>query len=122
MNKTKRVAVIGLLCIGTSALSFGDIFQTIGSDDWSATYNASTALFGAVFQQGGYNLQSGFPTAGAAIGGTVANNTATPFTLTYDPTTAQATATLTVGEDGTLTIPALTLAPAGGVSITSVSR
>jgi PEP-CTERM motif len=114
MNKTKRVAAIGLLCIGTSALSFGDIFQTIGANDWDETYNANTALFSAVFEQGGYNLQSGFPSAGATIGGTVANNAATPFTLTYDPTTAQATATLTVGEDGTLSIPALTLSLAGG--------
>jgi hypothetical protein len=111
MNRTKRVLAISLLGVGTAALSFGDVFQSLDSADWNATYNSSTALFGAVVQQGGSTLESGFPTGVGAAGTPFASGTEEAFTLLYDPTTGAAS--LTVGSD-TFSASTLTVAEAGG--------
>ena len=115
MNRTKRVLAISLLGVGTAALSFGDIFTALDSADWNATYNSSTALFGAVIQQGGSSLQSGFPTGAGAAGTPFTSGSEEAFTLTYDPSTGAAS--LTVGSDATISASTLTVAPAGGTSV-----
>jgi len=113
MNGTKRFVAIGLLCAGTSALSFGETFQSLDSADWNATYNASTALFGAVIQQDQSSLDSGLPpgsgTSGAAVFG---NGVSEDFTLNYDPSTGATS--LIVGSNPELDFTTLTVAAAGG--------
>jgi hypothetical protein len=112
MIRIKQIAAIGLLCIGTSGLSFGEIFQPVDSTTWNATYNSGMALFGAVIQQGGSSLQSGFPTGSGTSGAAFTNDVQEAFTLLYDPSSGLAS--LTVGSDTISGVQTLTVAPAGG--------
>jgi hypothetical protein len=113
MNRTKRAAAIGLLCIGTSALSFGDFsFTSLDPDAWNNTYTADTSLFGAIIQQSGYSLQSGLPSGNGNLGTAFTSGAGEDFNLTYDPVSQ--TASLTIGNDATLTVGAPAVAIAGG--------
>jgi hypothetical protein len=112
MNRTKRVVAIGLLCLGTTGLSFGDVFEALDSADWNATYTPSTALFGAVVQQGGAILQSGFPTGTVTPGNTFVSGTPQTFTLSYDPSSGLAS--FSIGSYTISDLPTLSVAPAGG--------
>jgi hypothetical protein len=115
MNKTKRVAAIGLLCVGTSALSFGDVFQSLDPIPWGETYNSNTALFGAEIQQGGANLESGFP--GSSVSGTpFTSGDDETFSLTYTSGPDSGLATLTIDDvlgPISITTPLLSLAGGG---------
>lgn len=111
MNGTTRFAVIGLLCAGTSALSFGETFQSINSTDWNATYNANTALFSAVVQQNQASVESGMTGPVKTGAFNFGNGTEQDFTLTYDPSNGDAS--LTIGST-VLDFTALTVSAAGG--------
>lgn len=113
MNRTKRAAAIGLLCACTSALSFGDFsFTSLNPQDWNNTYTADTSLFGAIIQQSGYSLQSGLPSGNGNLGTAFTNGVGEEFTLAYHP--GSQTASLTIGNDATLTVGAPDVAIAGG--------
>jgi hypothetical protein len=116
MDRTTRFAAIGLLCVGTSALSFGETFVSVQSSDWDNTYNASTALFSAVVQQGAASLASGLASGTAVPLTSLFGNggSGQDFTLTYDPTSpADGATTLTIGGI-VVDAQTLTVAAAGG--------
>jgi hypothetical protein len=117
MNGTKRVAAIGLLCIGTSALSFGDFQPFVG--DWDGTYNPNTALFSALIQQDGASLDAGLPTVTSPGGPSFVTTADDTFSLTYTSGASSGLATLTIlAPDNSvldnLSVPTPLVALAGG--------